>query len=76
MTQEESEESRPFTPKTDTPSYARAKQVRPLYEAGDGDTVADLYSYVAEDGRTYQGYMPGGKMAPRAELTSCGMRHG
>ncbi|KAK8104615.1 Secondary metabolism regulator laeA [Apiospora kogelbergensis] len=60
MTQEESEESRPFIPKTDTPSYARAKQVRPLYEAGDGDTVADLYSYVAEDGRTYQGYMPGG----------------
>ncbi|KAK6829448.1 hypothetical protein PG995_004020 [Apiospora arundinis] len=61
MTQDKSEESGPSTPK---PSYTRAKQVRPLYEAGDGDTVADLYSYVAEDGRTYQGYMPGEYMLP------------
>ncbi|KAK7962068.1 uncharacterized protein PG986_002893 [Apiospora aurea] len=59
MAQDESEESRSSTPKAQAPSYTRAKQVRPLDEEADGDTVADRYAFVAEDGRTYQGYMPG-----------------
>lgn len=29
---------------------------------GDG-TIADLYSCIGDDGRTYQGYMPGGEKA-------------
>ncbi|KAK8016817.1 hypothetical protein PG993_015006 [Apiospora rasikravindrae] len=59
MSPDEPEESRSLTPKAQVPSYTRAKQVRPLDDADDGDTVADRYAYVAEDGRTYQGYMPG-----------------
>ncbi|KAK8009134.1 hypothetical protein PG991_011685 [Apiospora marii] len=59
MASDQSDESRPSTPKAQPPSYPRAKQVRPEYDFDDGDTVADRYSYVAEDGRTYQGYMPG-----------------
>ncbi|KAK7985545.1 hypothetical protein PG988_003167 [Apiospora saccharicola] len=59
MASDQSDDSRPSTPKAQLPSYPRAKQVRPEYEFDDGDTVADRYSYVAEDGRTYQGYMPG-----------------
>lgn len=73
MASDQSEDSRPSTPKAQLPSYTRAKQVRPEYEFDDGDTVADRYSYVAEDGRTYQGYMPGGKAAPEPEPSTLGM---
>ncbi|KAH9906952.1 S-adenosyl-L-methionine-dependent methyltransferase [Xylariomycetidae sp. FL2044] len=44
--------------------YTRAKQLQPWDEEDDGDSVTDHYSYVAEDGRTYHGYMPGEYMLP------------
>ncbi|KAK8075353.1 hypothetical protein PG997_010016 [Apiospora hydei] len=69
MAQDESEESRSSTPKAQAPSYTRAKQVRPLDEEADGDTVADRYAFVAEDGRTYQGYMPGEYMLPNDSIS-------